>query len=71
MNEETIYNKIYEYISKCNSNNITPKSYNFTIIDQRDITKSIKIKNITEENLSAESIKEALNKKEEKKIIVE
>ena len=68
---DTIYNRINDYISKCNSNNITPKSYSFTIIDQKDITKSIKISNITEDNLSVEAIKEALDKKEEKKIIIE
>ncbi len=45
--EETITNKINNFINKFETNNITPKSYTITITNKEDITESIKIKNIT------------------------
>ena len=48
-NEETITNKINNFIDKFNKNNITPKSYTITITNKEDLTESIEIKNITKE----------------------
>lgn len=48
-NEETITNKINNFIDKFNKNNITPKSYTITITNKEDLTESIEIKNITNE----------------------
>ena len=45
--EETITNKINNFIDKFNKNNITPKSYTITITNKEDLTESIEIKNIT------------------------
>ena len=46
-NEENITNKINNYLDKFS--NITPKSYTITITNKNDITESIEIKNITDD----------------------
>lgn len=44
---QTITNEIIKYIDKNNKLNITPKSYKFTLINNKDITTSLIISNIT------------------------
>ena len=46
---QTITNEIIKYINKNNKLNITPKSYKFTLINNKDITTSLIISNITNE----------------------
>lgn len=46
---QTITNEIIKYIDKNNKLNITPKSYKFTLINNKDITTSLIISNITNE----------------------
>jgi len=58
---DTINKEINSYISKYKDNNITPKSYTITITFKSDITKSIEIKNITEEFTNNTSSKEIID----------
>lgn len=44
---QTITNEIIKYIDKNNKLNITPKSYKFTLINNKDITTSLMVSNIT------------------------
>ena len=46
---QKITNEIIKYIDKNNKLNITPKSYKFTLINNKDITTSLIISNITNE----------------------
>lgn len=46
---ENITNEITSLIEKMNQNNITPKYYKITIVDNKDITKAIEINHITED----------------------
>lgn len=45
----SITNKITDTMTTLENNNITPKNYTIIVTDQTDITKSVKITNLTEE----------------------
>lgn len=47
----TITNKISDIMTTLNNKKITPKNYTITITDQNDITKSVKISNLTIKNI--------------------
>ncbi len=47
-NEKEIATEISSFINSIKENNITPKYYTITITDKADITKSIKIDNLTD-----------------------
>ena len=59
-NSKEITSKITKLIDSCYKNKITPKSYNITITNKKDITESILISNLDEE---------FLNNKDKEKII--
>lgn len=67
-NKQEITNQIKNIIQKMKEKNITPKYYEITISDQKDITMAIKISNITEDfldNGNAEKIiEDILNHKD-------
>lgn len=60
-NKENITLEITNLINNYKENNITPKSYTIIITNKKDITKSIEIKNITEEFIDNSSNKEIIN----------
>ncbi len=57
----SIINKINEVNNIFKSNNITPKNYNFTIIDPDNVSKSIKINDIEPINIENSNFKEKIN----------
>ena len=56
-----ILTSISELVTKCQNNNITPKSYTFTITNSKDITQSIQISNITEEFINSKDNEQIIN----------
>lgn len=52
--KETINLKIMEYISSFQEKNIYPKNYSITITNQKKITESIQIQNLTEDFITSE-----------------
>ena len=60
-NSKEILKEIETTITKYNKDNITPKNYTFTITDTKEITKSIKIENITEDFIKKEDRLERIN----------
>ncbi|MBQ6323580.1 MAG: hypothetical protein IJI22_01970 [Bacilli bacterium] len=60
-NTETITSEIVNFIEIFQNNNITPKSYTLIITDKKEITKSIKISNITDDFTKNNSKKEIIN----------
>ena len=58
-NEKEITKEIIDLMEKCQDNNITPKNYKIVITNNKDVTESIEIDNLTEEfikNTSNEKI---------------
>ena len=58
-NEKEITKEIIDLMGKCQDNNITPKNYKLVITNNKDVTESIEIDNLTEEfikNTSNEKI---------------
>ena len=46
-----VSNNILSFVTILQENNITPKSYSFTITDENDLTKTVYISNLTEETI--------------------
>lgn len=64
-NEKTITKGITNFIKKCQDNNINPKNYKIIITNNKDVTESIEIDNITEDFIQNKSneriIKDIIN----------
>lgn len=54
-NSKEITSSIIDFIKKCSSNKITPKSYKLVVTNSSDITESIEISNITEDFITNEN----------------
>lgn len=60
-NQQEILKEIENYISIYNKEKITPKKFNLTITNQKEITNSIEISNITSEFINNLEKKEIIN----------
>ena len=60
-NKETITKEITSFIQTMKENNITPKYYVITIINEQDITTTIEISNLTENLLEANNQEELIS----------
>lgn len=60
-NTENIINMIKNTISSFEKQNITPKNFNITITDKNNITKSVKINNITTELVNSTSFNQIIS----------
>ena len=58
---ETITNNISTIMTTLENNNITPKNYTIIVTDQNDITKSVKISNLTTKNLENNNLMYIIN----------
>ena len=50
-NNEIITNEITNIMTSLNNKNITPKNYTITITDKENITKAVKITNLSIKNI--------------------
>ncbi len=68
LNTDNLYKEIKSIKKDCDSNKITPKSYNFIFTNRNDITESIEINTISEKLIEKNDLKlvisDILNKKE-------
>lgn len=60
-NQETISETIKKFIENLEKNEITPKTYTLIISDKTDITKAIKVNNLTNELIKSTSLNTIIN----------